>query len=138
MLLGGVTVGGLGLCAMGLVAPRTFYRSTDRYCLRLRVVNGGVGLLYDGGPEVFDLRDFSFTAIGVVVESHGGRRWHHREVTIPAWVLVPICCIYPALLARGPMRRRRRSKLGQCLTCGYDLTGNESGVCPECGRKIEA
>jgi hypothetical protein len=22
---------------------------------------------------------------------------------------------------------------GQCLRCGYDLTGNVSGVCPECG-----
>lgn len=22
-----------------------------------------------------------------------------------------------------------------CRTCGYDLTGNTSGVCPECGRK---
>ncbi|MCG3137381.1 MAG: hypothetical protein HJJLKODD_01225 [Phycisphaerae bacterium] len=21
----------------------------------------------------------------------------------------------------------------QCLTCGYDLTGNASGRCPECG-----
>ena len=26
---------------------------------------------------------------------------------------------------------RRRS--GQCAHCAYDLTGNESGVCPECG-----
>ena len=23
-----------------------------------------------------------------------------------------------------------------CWTCAYDLTGNESGVCPECGTKI--
>lgn len=23
---------------------------------------------------------------------------------------------------------------GQCRGCGYDLTGNQSGVCPECGR----
>jgi hypothetical protein len=23
---------------------------------------------------------------------------------------------------------------GQCPGCGYDLTGNVSGVCPECGR----
>ena len=23
-----------------------------------------------------------------------------------------------------------------CWTCAYDLTGNESGVCPECGAKI--
>ena len=26
----------------------------------------------------------------------------------------------------------RRAK-GLCLHCGYDLTGNVSGVCPECG-----
>ena len=31
----------------------------------------------------------------------------------------------------------RRRKRGQCLSCGYSLTGNESGVCPECGRKIK-
>ncbi len=30
--------------------------------------------------------------------------------------------------------RRRRS--GQCATCGYDLTGNISGICPECGKSI--
>lgn len=24
----------------------------------------------------------------------------------------------------------------RCLACGYDLTGNESGTCPECGRSI--
>jgi hypothetical protein len=27
----------------------------------------------------------------------------------------------------------RRCALGQCTRCGYDLTGNVSGVCPECG-----
>ena len=24
-----------------------------------------------------------------------------------------------------------------CTTCGYDLTGNTSGVCPECGERRE-
>ncbi len=24
-----------------------------------------------------------------------------------------------------------------CLQCGYDLTGNTSRVCPECGRKLQ-
>ena len=24
----------------------------------------------------------------------------------------------------------------KCLTCGYDLTGNVSGVCPECGQPV--
>lgn len=23
-----------------------------------------------------------------------------------------------------------------CLQCGYDLTGNESRICPECGRRL--
>jgi hypothetical protein len=30
------------------------------------------------------------------------------------------------------IRARRRAR-GHCAVCGYDLTGNESGVCPECG-----
>jgi hypothetical protein len=25
---------------------------------------------------------------------------------------------------------------GHCPNCGYDLTGNVSGVCPECGEKV--
>jgi hypothetical protein len=36
-------------------------------------------------------------------------------------------------------RRRCRSnlrRLGHCQTCGYDLTGNQSGVCPECGALV--
>jgi hypothetical protein len=28
----------------------------------------------------------------------------------------------------------RRQLHGQCPQCGYDLTGNVSGVCPECGE----
>ncbi len=35
--------------------------------------------------------------------------------------------------ARGWRRRRR----GMCVACGYDLTGNVSGTCPECGRGTE-
>ncbi len=33
--------------------------------------------------------------------------------------------------ARGWRRRRR----GRCVACGYDLRGNVSGTCPECGRR---
>jgi hypothetical protein len=33
--------------------------------------------------------------------------------------------------------QQRRRKLGLCLRCGYDLTANVSGVCPECGTEIE-
>lgn len=29
------------------------------------------------------------------------------------------------------------ARAGQCVCCGYDLTGNGSGVCPECGAPIQ-
>lgn len=44
---------------------------------------------------------------------------------------------YPSLvLLRGPLRRWRRRHKGLCVKCGYDLTGNLSGVCPECGGEL--
>ena len=35
-------------------------------------------------------------------------------------------------------REVRRRLPNACPACGYDLTGNRSGVCPECGRAVEA
>lgn len=35
-------------------------------------------------------------------------------------------------------RDRPRGRLGCCLRCGYDLTGNISGVCSECGLPVAA
>lgn len=32
---------------------------------------------------------------------------------------------------------RRRIPPGHCRACSYDLTGNTSGTCPECGTAIE-
>ncbi len=34
------------------------------------------------------------------------------------------------------VRRWRRRKRNLCVLCGYNLTGNTSGVCPECGKRI--
>ena len=44
------------------------------------------------------------------------------------------------LLAALRLRRRlaMRRRLGHCLSCGYPLTGNASGVCPECGTPLRA
>jgi uncharacterized paraquat-inducible protein A len=35
-------------------------------------------------------------------------------------------------IARRKLQHRRRA-MGCCIKCGYSLTGNSSGVCPECG-----
>jgi hypothetical protein len=32
--------------------------------------------------------------------------------------------------------RHREATAGTCAACGYDLTGNVSGVCPECGTPL--
>ena len=57
----------------------------------------------------------------------------------PSMVVIGCLAAYPTLaFIRGPMRRRnRRRRHGLCLKCGYDLTGNTSGVCPECGTAID-
>ena len=52
------------------------------------------------------------------------------------WFVVLLGLIYPAYVG-GVLPyvvRRRRRQLGRCEYCAYDLTGNESGVCPECGK----
>ncbi len=34
------------------------------------------------------------------------------------------------------LRQNRSIPPGGCRECGYNLTGNESGICPECGTAI--
>ncbi len=60
--------------------------------------------------------------------------------SIAAPFLLPslLLSAYPTIaFYRGPLRRYRRRRRGLCLTCEYDLTGNESGVCPECATEVE-
>ena len=52
---------------------------------------------------------------------------------MPFWCLLVLTAIPTALL----WDRDRRKPPGNCQQCGYDLAGNESGVCPECGTKID-
>ncbi|MBN1343426.1 MAG: hypothetical protein JXQ73_12135 [Phycisphaerae bacterium] len=33
-------------------------------------------------------------------------------------------------------RKNRQPLPGCCKKCGYDLTANESGTCPECGQQL--
>ncbi|UCC32287.1 MAG: hypothetical protein JSU86_08395 [Phycisphaerales bacterium] len=58
-----------------------------------------------------------------------------RTVVVPFWMLVMLFALWPVLsFIRGPLRRARRRAAGCCRHCGYNLTGNTSGVCPECGQ----
>jgi hypothetical protein len=65
------------------------------------------------------------------------------QVTLSGWsvnfVAVPL--YWPALLFATAARlcswRSARPAPGCCRRCGYDLRGNVSGVCPECGQAVE-
>jgi hypothetical protein len=50
----------------------------------------------------------------------------------PAWIPLAFVSIPTAVL----WHRERCSPEGHCQRCGYDLTGNESGVCPKCGLTV--
>jgi hypothetical protein len=53
---------------------------------------------------------------------------------LPYWLPAALASILPASFA-VKVRRRRAARSGSslCFRCGYDLTANVSGVCPECG-----
>ena len=72
--------------------------------------------------------------------------WRQRGQNGDGWrIFVPVIYLvvgfaaYPVLLIAYSLILRFRSRQpGFCRTCSYDLTGNESGTCPECGTAIES
>jgi hypothetical protein len=85
-----------------------------------------------------------FTPLGF---RYGSLLWAETEIAIIDIYLWPPCAItaipllalgYRAARRRFMRRRRRRRALhGLCPSCGYDLTGSLSQVCPECGTAPE-
>ena len=52
---------------------------------------------------------------------------------IPLWIVLAIVAAPTAVLC---YRDFRSIPPGHCQACGYNLTGNESGVCPECATSV--
>ena len=51
----------------------------------------------------------------------------------PHWMTF-LAVLVPSLIG---WFRSRRPPAGHCHNCLYNLTGNESGVCPECGTAVK-
>ncbi len=60
----------------------------------------------------------------------------HRLVVVPYWFPAAIFAVLPVWRLTHWVRRRHRNKAGLCRRCDYNLTGNTSGICPECGTPI--
>ena len=60
-----------------------------------------------------------------------------RFIVISDWLLILVTGILPAVWLRRLWFQRRRNRVGCCPGCGYNLTGNTSGICPECGTPVQ-
>jgi hypothetical protein len=84
-------------------------------------------------PEL--LPRFEFATGRETSEGHAFNMWHWL---VPTWSLVLAFAVLPTIVAfrqiRAVRRRRRRSRLGLCPACGYDLRATPDR-CPECGRE---
>jgi hypothetical protein len=65
-------------------------------------------------------------AYGIRMPNWNGLKW----IRMPLWL--------PFIVFAAPTtylwhRDRRRIPPGHCHSCNYNLTGNTSGICPECG-----
>ena len=67
----------------------------------------------------------------VLTDWHNGRSY----LVIPLAPFAALFALPVAVWGWVRLRKRRQSKWG-CPDCGYNLTGNTSGVCPECGTPV--
>ncbi len=107
----------------------------------------GVAMV-EGFPKiVYLLVNFPFGAVYLWFESHwvGTRYVISGQTVSETWSFVAFfgsvfaqACLYWVLWVLWDRRyqRRKRRRQGLCLTCAYNLTGNVSGVCPECGTDV--
>jgi hypothetical protein len=110
--------------------------SSERYCHYFGWDNGVVGYSQNSrglprmGWHLGRNRDPSYLAdFAPRFVAYGGGRY---SINLPLW-LPFLALLIPTLLL---WRRDRKPRPGFCRRCDYDLTGNASGRCPECGEPI--
>ena len=85
---------------------------------------------------------FTFTeflavlVIIAVIVGIGARALSHRDTFKEAIVWSIAAILAGVAVGREVARDRTRIPPQSCRQCGYNLTGNTSGVCPECGTAI--
>jgi hypothetical protein len=76
---------------------------------------GGYGFIYMTMPDALVSR----------------ANWAGWSITSPLWAWVLVFAILPAVHVWVRHRKRSMRLHGLCAKCGYNLTGNVSGNCPE-------
>ncbi|MBN2563246.1 MAG: hypothetical protein JXQ75_20180 [Phycisphaerae bacterium] len=76
-------------------------------------------------------------AIALALLLAGGIVCHEDRQEV-RYLAMGVLCLLTAAIPQviAWLRDRRRCAPGLCERCGYDLTGNVSGRCPECGTAV--
>jgi hypothetical protein len=62
--------------------------------------------------------------------------WLPRWTTASPLAISILICVWISVRRVRRLIVFRRKQQQRCVACGYDLTGNASGVCPECGVRV--
>ncbi len=135
-----LTLGAVGTVVAFILSTKfVFGYSSTPFTVGLAhgALNIGYSVVVDMGDSFIEPKDPLFSGVPL--------NWLpfiiHTErfciLRIPLWMMFILMAAYPTLaFIRGPVRRHRRRKRGLCVKCAYNLTGNVSGTCPECGTKV--
>jgi hypothetical protein len=156
---------GLGLCAIivaaatGSTAREEGYTAYDGARVSVTVWEGGIAISWwspaPPSPQSGEWLPPQATAAEIAqlerliaeLDRLAARPWYLKiawlprikgdradgHLFLPLWIPLVIVAVPMAILW---WRDRRRLPPGHCRQCGYNLTGNVSGVCPECGTPV--
>ena len=85
---------------------------------------------------------FGFSTSGFadkVQTAFGAYQYEDKYLTVPFWFILVCPAVLPVFYVLVDRRHHRRNwplSCNRCPSCGYNLTGNTSGVCPECGTPV--
>ena len=110
--------------------PSSASKQRSKMIESLKVENG-IELLDEPRVRVFGFEDF--TTFWIPDHIYGKNKLGLFQIRIPLWpptfLLLVVVGWYTVLRRRWLLWRNPDA----CTQCGYNLTGNVSGVCPECG-----
>jgi hypothetical protein len=69
----------------------------------------------------------------LALERAGSRAW----VVVEPWLVFVVLSVWTGFVSLLDTKRVRRGRHGYCPHCGYNLAGNVTGRCPECGTPID-